>query len=122
MSNSTFLKVLLAVLVLGISYGAAFYGGMAFGKTQAEPGQSSEAQASAIPTPGTGLPETITFTAENVAEMRAQIEARFGGDLPPGIRDMLDQVSDGGTVDLQALRQYRQQMGGGLGPGMFGGQ
>ncbi len=118
MSNSTFLKVLLGVLVLGISYGAVFYGGMAFGKTQAEPEESSEVQVSAIPTPGAGMPEAITFTAEDVAEMRANLEARFGGELPQGIQDMLNAAGDGGTIDLQAFRQRREGAGG----GMFGGR
>ena len=122
MRNSTFLKVLLGVLALGLSYGAVFYGGVALGKTQAEPGQSSAAPVAAVPTPGAGMPETITFTAQDVAEMRANIEERFGGELPPGMQDMLDQVSDGGTIDFGALRRQRDGSGGGIAPGMFGGQ
>jgi len=118
MRSSTFVKLLLAVLVLGISYGAVFYGGMAFGKTQAEPAQPSETEVSALPTPA-AIPGTITFTAEDVAEMRSNLEARFGGELPQGVQDMLDAASDGGTVDLQALRQQRGGPGGG---GMFGGR
>ncbi|NQU96330.1 MAG: hypothetical protein HQ548_01630 [Chloroflexi bacterium] len=122
MRNSTFLKVLLGVLALGISYGAVFYGGVALGKTQAEPGQSSAAPVAAVPTPGAGMPETITFTAEDVAEMRANMEVRFGGEVPEGMQDMLDQAADGGTIDLEALREYRQGAGGGMSPGMFGGK
>ena len=122
MSNSTFLKVLLGVLALGLSYGAVFYGGVAFGKTQAEPGQSSAAPVAAAPTPRAGIPETVTFTAQDVADMRAQMEARFGGELPPGMQDMLDQVPDGGTIDFGALRGRRDGAGGGIAPDMFGGQ
>ena len=122
MRNSTFLKVLLGVLALGISFGAVFYGGVALGRTQAEPGQSSEVQVAAGPTPEAGIREMITFTEEDVAAMRANMEARFGGELPPGMQDMLDQVSDGGTIDFGALREHREGLGGGMGPGMFGGQ
>ena len=120
MKNSTFIKLLLGVLVLGITYGAVFYGGVAFGRTQAEPETTSRADASALPTPAM-MPQTITFTAEDVAGMRANLEARFGGELPEGIESMLNQVSDGGTIDLEAFRQHRQETGGGMGPGMFGG-
>ena len=121
MSNSTFLKILLGVLMLGISYGAVFYGGMAFGKTQLEPAPASAAGASALPA-FENMPQTITFTAEDVAEMRANMEAMFGGEVPEGMRSMLDQAADGGTIDMGAFRQYRQEIGGGMGPGMFGGR
>ena len=120
MSNSTFLKILLAVLVLGISYGAVFYGGMAFGKAQAEPEPASAGDVSAFPAPA-AMPQTITFTAEDVTEMRKNLSEAFDGELPEGMQNMLDQVSDGGTIDFGALREYRQLMGGGGGPGMFGG-
>ena len=120
MKNSTFLKLLLGVLVLGISYGAVFYGGMALGRTQVEREPASETDASALPT-FENMPQTITFTAEDVAEMRANMEAMFGGEVPEGLRSMLDQAADGGTIDLEALREYRQGAGGGIGPGMFGG-
>ena len=116
MSNTVFLKVLLGAILLGILYGAVFYAGLAFGRTQAEPASADD--VSAFPTPA-AIPQTITFTAEDVAEMRKNLSEAFGGELPQGVQDMLDQVSDGGTIDLQALRQYRQQMGGGLDSGMF---
>jgi len=121
MRNSTFLKILLGALVLGISYGAVFYGGVALGRTQAEPEPASEAAAAALPT-FENMPETVTFTSEDVAEMRANLEARFGGELPEGMQSMLDQVSDGGTIDMRAFRGHREDFGGGMGPGMFGGQ
>jgi len=119
MSNSTFLKVLLGVLLLGISYGAVFYGGMAFGKTQAEPAQQPATDVSALPTPA-AMPRTITFTAADVAEMRANMEAMFGGELPEGVQDMLNAVGDGGTIDMEAFGGHREGFGGGMGPGMFG--
>ncbi len=124
MSNSTFLKVLLAVLVLGISLGAVFYGGMAFGKTQAEPGpvaaDASEDAAQDF------MPQTVTFTEEDVAEMRAQMEARFGGELPEGLQAMLDQFAEGGTINLDGMGHRPDgDTGGGIfgggGEGMFGG-
>ena len=120
MSNSTFLKVLLGTILLGISFGAVFYGGVALGRTRAEPdpvaASASESAAQEF------VPQTITFTPEDVAEMRAQIEARFGGELPEGMQDILDQFSEGGTIDLEAMRRRRQEMGIGEGPGLFGGR
>ena len=121
MQNSTFIKLLLGVLALGISYGAVFYGGMALGRTQAEPEPASAADVSTLPT-FENMPQTITFTADDVAEMRANMEARFGGELPEGMQSMLDQVSDGGTIDIGAFGGHREGFGGGMGPGMFGGQ
>ena len=106
MRNSTFLRILLGAILLGISYGAVFYGGVALGRTQAEPEPASTAGVSAFPTPA-AMPETITFTQEDVAEMRAQMEARFGGELPPGMKDMLDQFAEGGTIDLEAMGRGR---------------
>ncbi|MBM3957817.1 MAG: hypothetical protein FJ313_07185 [Gemmatimonadetes bacterium] len=121
MKNSTFLKLLVGALLLGASYGAVFFGGVAFGRTQGEPSASPPAGVSALPTP-VG-PQSITFTPQDVAEMRAELEARFGGELPEGMQAMLDRFSGGGTIDFEALRQYRQESGaGGMGPGMFGGR
>ena len=107
MTNSAFLKVLLGAILLGVLYGAVFYAGLALGRTQADPEQGSEAQVPANSTPGTGIPETITFTEENLAEMRAEMEARFGGELPPGMQDILNQFAEGGTIDQEAMRQDR---------------
>ena len=121
MRNSTFLKVLLAAFVLAVLYGAVFYGGVALGRNQVEPEQSSEAQVSGIPTPGTGIPETITFTADDMAEIREQMQAMFGEELPEAMQRRLDQFSEGGTIDLAEMRRRRQEMGIGDGPGLFRG-
>ena len=112
MRNSTFLKVLGGALLLGISYGAVFFGGVALGRTQAEPAEAVETGVSALPTQP-GLPDQITFGPEQVAEMRSEMEARFGGELPEGMQDVLDQYAEGGTLDLEAMREGR--------PGLFRG-
>ena len=123
MKNSTFLKVLLGALLLGASYGVVFFGGVALGRTQAEPSASTAPGGiSALPTPA--MPSSITFTPEDVARMRENLAEAFGGELPEQMQQMLDQVSDGGTIDFEALRERRQQMdgAGGIGPGIFGGR
>ncbi len=114
MQNSTFIKLLLGVLLLGISYGAVFYGGMAFGKTQAEPAAVSESEDP----DSEFMAQTVTFTEEDVAEMRAQMEARFGGELPEGMEAMLDRLAEGGPVNLEGMGHRPDD---GTGGGMFGG-
>ena len=116
MSNSTFLRVLLGAILLGVSFGAVFYGGVALGRTQVEPApaaaSASEDAAQEF------VPQTVTFTPEDVAEMRKEMEARFGGELPEGMQAMLDQFAEGGTINLEGMRR---RFDGGTGEGIFGG-
>ncbi len=119
MTGSSFVKLVAVVVALGLTYGVAFGGGTLYGRSTAPEGEAAQAVV-ALPTAipaAEGQPQQLTFTPEDVTRFREQLSQQFGGQVPQGFDQALDQFRDGGTVDLS-------QLGGGQGaaPALPGGQ
>lgn len=117
MTGSSFFKVVIGVLALGLTYGAAFGGGALYGRSSA-PKSAVASDIVALPTAtlpatGQGQPPVLNFTVDDVARLREQLAQRFGGQIPPALQGALDGFRDGGQLELPM---------GGLGAPPPGGQ
>ena len=106
MTGNAFFKVVIGVLALGLTYGAAFGGGAVYGRSTA-PETAAVLETVALPTAtatplaaAQGQPPVLNFTADDVARFREQLTQQFGGQIPPALQGALDGFRDGGQLPL----------------------